>query len=186
MELVSATTTQAGTLVVTLAEPRGLLRLEATRAEVAALCDAMEQAALLARASMRAAWLSDVAAGSACRSADVSRRADAQAPSLLQREHEGEQLDAWDRGPVALRGATEAEPLVHAVRDPHRGLARADDAGLAAPAALLDDVRHERGADAPPLAGRGHGEHPELRLAGHRDLAERAAVRDERDRAEQL
>jgi hypothetical protein len=63
MELVSATTTQAGTLVVTLAEPRGLLRLEATRAEVAALCHAMEQAAVLARASTGAAWLSDVPAG---------------------------------------------------------------------------------------------------------------------------
>jgi hypothetical protein len=68
VELVSATATEAETVVVTLADGCGLTRLEATRDEVASLCDAMEEAALLARASCRAAWLAAVPAG-----ADVVR-----------------------------------------------------------------------------------------------------------------
>ena len=63
MELVSATATDAATVVVTLADGRGLLRLEASPGEVAALCTAMEEAALLARASSRRAWLAAVPAG---------------------------------------------------------------------------------------------------------------------------
>jgi hypothetical protein len=63
MELVSATAVDGETVLVTLADRRGLTRLEASRDEVASLCDAMEEAALLARASHRAAWLAAVPAG---------------------------------------------------------------------------------------------------------------------------
>ena len=63
VELVSATATDAETVVVTLADARGLTRLEATRDEVASLCDAMEEAVLLARASCRPAWIATVPAG---------------------------------------------------------------------------------------------------------------------------
>jgi hypothetical protein len=63
MELLSATATDGDRLLVTLADGRGLLRLEASRDEVAALCDAMEEAALLARASACGAWLAELPAG---------------------------------------------------------------------------------------------------------------------------
>ena len=63
MELVSASPTDAGTVTVTLADARGLTRIDATPEEVAALCDAMEEAALLARASCLPAWLAALPAG---------------------------------------------------------------------------------------------------------------------------
>jgi hypothetical protein len=98
---------------------------------------------------------------------------------------EGEQVEAGERRPVALGRTAEAEALVDAVRRAHRRLAGAHDAGLPPPAGLLDDVREQRGADAAALAGGVDREHPELRLVRLGDLAERAAVRDERDRPEQ-
>jgi len=63
MELVSTTSAGGGTLLVTLADATGLTRLEASRAEIAALSDALEEAALLARASPRIAWLGTLRAG---------------------------------------------------------------------------------------------------------------------------
>ena len=99
---------------------------------------------------------------------------------------ERDQVDAGDRRPVAPGIASEAEPLVDAVRRAHRGLAGADEARPAAPSGLIEDVPQQRGPDAAALAGGRDGEHPELRLAVLRDLAQCAAVGHEGDRAEQL
>jgi hypothetical protein len=62
MELV-ATEKSDGRLAVTLADDTGLLRLEGSVAEVVALCDAMEQAAVLAGVAERPAWLATVPVG---------------------------------------------------------------------------------------------------------------------------
>ncbi len=48
---------------VTLADAAGLTTLSGTALEIAALCDAMEQAAVLAAASPRRAWLADLPVG---------------------------------------------------------------------------------------------------------------------------
>jgi hypothetical protein len=50
-------------LQVTLADDTGLIRLEGSAEEIVALCDAMEQAAVLAGASDRPAWLAAVPVG---------------------------------------------------------------------------------------------------------------------------
>jgi hypothetical protein len=65
MELLAATRTAAETLEVTLGDDAGLISLSGTPLEIAALCDAMEQAAVLAGASPRTAWLSALPAGDA-------------------------------------------------------------------------------------------------------------------------
>ncbi len=62
MELVATEETD-GRLAVTLADDTGLTRLEGSPAEVAALCDAMEQAAVLAGIADDPAWLATVRIG---------------------------------------------------------------------------------------------------------------------------
>jgi hypothetical protein len=56
--------TDEGTIRVTLGHPGGVVRLEGSPAEVRALAAAMDETALLARASdSECSWLADVAVG---------------------------------------------------------------------------------------------------------------------------
>ncbi len=50
---------------VTLGDAAGLTALSGSPLEIAALCDAMEQAAVLAGASPRSTWLAELPAGDA-------------------------------------------------------------------------------------------------------------------------
>ncbi len=65
MELVAATLITPEIVEITLGDAAGLISLSATPLETAALCDAMEQAAVLAGASPRTSWLATLAAGDA-------------------------------------------------------------------------------------------------------------------------
>jgi hypothetical protein len=65
MELLAVKRSSADTLELTLADGVGLWHFEASEGELAALCDAMEQAAVLAAASERSAWLAAVPVGEA-------------------------------------------------------------------------------------------------------------------------
>jgi hypothetical protein len=65
MELVAATLITPDLVEITLGDAAGLISLSATTLETTALCDAMEQAAVLARASARTAWLATLRAGEA-------------------------------------------------------------------------------------------------------------------------
>ncbi len=65
MELVAATLITPDSVEITLGDATGLISLSATPLEMAALCDAMEQAAVLAGASPRTAWLAALPAGDA-------------------------------------------------------------------------------------------------------------------------
>ncbi len=50
---------------VTLADAAGVTAVSGSSLEIATLCDAMEQAAVLAAASPRRAWLADLPVGAA-------------------------------------------------------------------------------------------------------------------------
>ena len=63
MELVAATLVTPDIVELTLGDAAGLISLCATPLETDALCDAMEQAAVLAGASARTAWLATLPAG---------------------------------------------------------------------------------------------------------------------------
>ena len=65
MELVAATLITPEIVEITLGDGAGLISLSATPLETNALCDAMEQAAVLAGASPRTAWLATLPAGDA-------------------------------------------------------------------------------------------------------------------------
>ena len=65
MELVAATLITPDLVEITLGDGAGLISLSGTPLETAALCDAMEQAAVLAGASPRTAWLTALPAGDA-------------------------------------------------------------------------------------------------------------------------
>jgi hypothetical protein len=65
MELVAATLITPEIVEITLGDAAGLVSLSATPLETAALCDAMEQAAVLAGASPRTSWLATLRAGDA-------------------------------------------------------------------------------------------------------------------------
>ena len=65
MELVAATLITPEIVEITLGDAGGLISLCATPLETHALCDAMEQAAVLAGASPRTSWLATLSAGDA-------------------------------------------------------------------------------------------------------------------------
>lgn len=65
MELVAVERRDDATVAVTLSDGAGLISLTGTPLEVAALSDAMEQAAVLAGASQRSAWLAALPVGDA-------------------------------------------------------------------------------------------------------------------------
>jgi hypothetical protein len=73
VELVAATRTADGAVEVTLGDGTGLTTLTGSPLEIAALCDAMEQAAVLAGASPRSAWLADLRAGDAVIRVGIAR-----------------------------------------------------------------------------------------------------------------
>jgi hypothetical protein len=104
----------------------------------------------------------------------------------VEGDRECEQLDAWQRRPVALGHTHEPQALIDPVRCAHLRQARADDTLLAAAAAVVQDTPQERRAHAAALRGRADGEHAELGLGRLGDLAEWAAVRHERHGAEHV
>jgi hypothetical protein len=64
MELLAVNHLADGTIQVSLAHSGGLERLAGTPIQIAALCDAMEEMALLARASDdESAWLTELVVG---------------------------------------------------------------------------------------------------------------------------
>jgi hypothetical protein len=65
VELLAVAHIAEDVVEVTLADAAGLTSLSGSPREIAALCDAMEQAAVLAGASPRSAWLADLPAGDA-------------------------------------------------------------------------------------------------------------------------
>ena len=65
MELVAATLITPDLVEITLGDSAGLISLSASPLETTALCDAMEQAAVLAGASARTSWLATLPAGDA-------------------------------------------------------------------------------------------------------------------------
>jgi hypothetical protein len=65
MELVAATLITPDVVEITLGDSAGLISLSASPLETSALCDAMEQAAVLACASTRTSWLAMLPAGDA-------------------------------------------------------------------------------------------------------------------------
>jgi hypothetical protein len=65
VELLAVAHIAEDVVAVTLADPVGVIALAGSAREIAALCDALEQAAALAGASPRSAWLADLPAGDA-------------------------------------------------------------------------------------------------------------------------
>lgn len=63
MELVAATRTAEDRVAVTLGDGRGLIALEASVEEAVALCDALEQVAVLAGAAAGFSWVATLPAG---------------------------------------------------------------------------------------------------------------------------